>query len=280
MQAWMEVHPGVSVAVRMLAIAAVTYLVLLIVKKLWRKNPHNRQVLFRRFVFNIMRTLICLAGALLMIGQLPQLSSVVQTILAGSGILVLAVSLSAQESLNNIISGLFITLFKPFEVGDRVTMIGADITGNIEDITLRHTIIKTFTNTRIVVPNATMNKEIVENSHLIDTRASAFVDVTVSYASDIDKAIAIMAEVIGSHPAFLDRRTDEEKAAVPKVQVYVRELGSTGIALRANMWTRTVDENFSACSDVRLRIKKEFDAAGIEIPYFTVWQAKGPAGIF
>jgi len=191
----------------------------------------------------------------------------VQTILAGSGIFALAISLSAQESLNNIISGLFITLFKPFEVGDRVTLVNSKLTGTIEDITLRHTIIKTFTNTRVVMPNSTINKEVVENSNLIDSRASAYVDVWVAYESDIDKAIKIMAEVIGNHPYYLDVRPNDVRDRIPKVKVYVRELGDSGIALRASMWTKTVNENFDACSDVRLQIKKAYDAAGIEIPY-------------
>ncbi len=260
-------HPWAAILCKILLIAFLTHIIAYTARKLWRRNPGNQQFLFRKFLFNILLALIYLAGILFAIGQIPQLSQVVQTILAGSGILALALSLSAQESLNNVISGLFITLFKPFEVSDRITLVNSKITGTIEDITLRHTIIKTFTNTRIVIPNSTINKEVIENSNLIDTRASSFIDVWVAYESDVDKAVEIMAEVIGNHPYYWDVRTAEEKQTLPKVKVYVRELGSSGIALRANMWTRTVNENFEACSDVRLQIKKAFDTAGIEIPY-------------
>ncbi len=260
--------------VKVLSIIIITHLVVLLSQRIWNRRKNDDHFLFRHFLYKIVHSAIYIIGILLAIGQIPYLSEVASTILVGSGILTLAISLSAQESLNNIISGLFITLFRPFEVGDRVTLISSSITGIVEDITLRHTIIKTFTNTRIVVPNSTMNKEIVENSNLIDSRASAFVDVIVAYESDIDNAIKIMADVIGNHPLYLDIRTEEQKKTVPKVSVFVRDLNERGVALRANMWTRTVNENFQACSDARLLIKKSFDAAGIEIPYtkYTILQ--------
>lgn len=265
-------HQWALIGVKIAIIALLTWLMAWAAKKIWRRKANDQVNLFRKFIFHIIRALIYMIGVLLCIGQIPQLSKVLSTILAGSGILALALSLSAQESLNNVISGMFITLFKPFEIGDRVTLSSSGLTGTIEDITLRHTIVKTFTNTRVVVPNATMNKEIIENSNLIDSRASSFVDVEVAYESDIEKAMRIMAEVIAGHPFYWDVRTEEEMKTVPKVKVYVRALGERGISLRANMWTRTVSENFEACSDVRLGIKRAFDKAGIEIPYskFTI----------
>ncbi len=267
MQEFFTAHPWALVIIEVLVTLSFTHLIAHAAKKMWQKNPNNSHFLFRKFIYDIIQAFIYLTGLLAAISQIPQLSRVVQTILAGSGILALALSLSAQESLNNIISGLFITLFKPFEVGDRVTLVNNKITGTIEDITLRHTIIKTFINTRVVIPNSTINKEVIENSNLFNARASSFVDISVAYESDIDKAIQIMADVIGNHPYYWDARTEEEKQTAPKVKVYVRELGDSRIALRANMWTRTVNENFEACSDVRLQIKKAFDAAGIEAPY-------------
>jgi len=269
-------YPWVPILFKVLLCILLTYLVSDLSKKMWYRNPKNNTMLFRKFIFNISQVIIYLVGGLCAIGQIPMLSNVVQTVLAGSGIFALAVSLSAQESIKSILGGFFITIFKPIEVGDRITLVNSKITGDVEDITLRHTIIRTFTNTRIVVPNATVNDEIIENSNIVDARVSSFVDVWVAYESDIDQAMEIMASVIGSHPLYLDIRTEEEKETVPKVTVYIRELGGSGIALRASMWTTTVSENYTACSEVRLQIKKSFDAAGIEIPYtkYTILQQK------
>lgn len=251
---------------------AVVFIVTLIIAKLnnhWykKKSKNSKPLLFEKFVHNIVTAVIYIVGFAIMLSTIPQLSTLSSTILAGSGILALAISLSAQESLNNIISGLFITLFKPFEVGDRVTLVNEGITGNIEDITLRHTIIRTFTNTRIVIPNSVINKDVIENSDIINKTASSFMDVDVAYDSDIEKAMKIMSEVISSHPAYVDTRTDEQKKTDPIVRVFVREFKSSGISLRANVWTKTVNENFLACSDIRFKLLRRFREEGIEIPY-------------
>lgn len=269
-------YSWVLILIKILFVAVLTYLASYASKRMWLRNPKNNTLLFHRFIYNIIQVLIYLIGGLCAISQIPMLSKVTQTVLAGSGIFALGISLAAQESLKSILSGLFITIFKPFEVGDRVTLVNNKITGNVEDITLRHTIIKTFTNTRIIVPNSTINSEIIENSNIVDSRASSYIDVWVAYESDIDLAKNIMGDVIGNHPLYLDVREENEKTWKPKVTVYVRELGNSGIALRASMWTKTVSENFDACSEVRLQIKKAFDEYGIEIPYtkYTILQQK------
>lgn len=251
---------------KVIFIAIITILLVKLFRRL-SKRGDTQQSLYKRFFFNIIIAIVYIAGIMMAIGQIPQLSKLTQTLLAGSGILALAVSLSAQESLGNVINGLFITVFKPFEVGDRVKLVNSNITGTIEDITLRHTVIKTFMNSRVVIPNSTINKEIIENSNLIDSRACAPVDISISYESDVDMAMEIMSQVIGDHPMYIDTRSEAEIDTKPKVQVLIRELGASAIMLRASMWTQTVSENFQACSDVRLDIKKAFDAAGIEIPY-------------
>ena len=220
-----------------------------------------------RFIGNTLTFLVYTGGLTLALKQVPQLNNLTNTLIAGSGIAALAISLAAQESLNNIVSGAFIALFKPFEVGDRIKLVKSDIVGTVEDITLRHTILKTYNNSRLVVPNATMNQEMLQNSNLIDSRVSAFVEVYVTYEADLRKAVGIMADVIGNHPYYVDVRTEDEMLEKPKVEVQVREFGEHSILIRANMWTKTVTENFEACSDARIRIKERFEAAGIGFPY-------------
>ncbi len=230
----------------------------------WAYGKSHGRFLFKKFLYNILTVAIYAIGILTALSYIPGLNSLVSTLLAGSGIMALAISLSAQESLNNIISGLFISIFKPFDVGDRITLVDSSLTGFIEDITLRHTVIRTLTNTRIVVPNAVMNDKIVENSNMVESKVCKYLDIYVAYDCDIDKAMSLFAEIVGRHPLFLDTRTDP---SAPKVTVLLREMGESSLNLRASVWTRTVAESFTCCSDIRVAVLKEFRAAGIEIPY-------------
>ena len=246
---------------------AFTYLAVLVIDRTFTKIGRNEN-LNLKFLNSFLKGLACVIGVLQVVALVPGMSSFTKTLLAGSGIAAVVLGLAAQESFGNLISGMLIAVFHPFQVGDRVHLINNDLTGFVEDITLRHTVIRTLTNSRIIIPNSEMSKEKIENADYGDSTASSFLDVSVAYESNLELAMEVMAKVIGEHPLYCDVRTDEEKEqGVPKVKVFVREFGDSGIMLRANMWTKTANENFEACSDARLAIKKAFDEKGIEIPY-------------
>lgn len=252
-----------GVVARMGLTIFITILLAQTVRYIWVKRSSKKDMkIHQKFFYNAIVILIYVIGAMVAIGQSPQGDSILNKLLAGSGVAALAVSLAAQESLGNIVNGIVLTISKPFEVGDRIHLVNGNITGYVEDITLRHTVMRTFINSRIIIPNSTINKDMIENSNYEVERASSFIDVIITFDSDMDKAMKIMADIIGSHPRYLDTRTPSEMSQ-PKVKVFVRDLSLNGIMLRASMWTATVDENFEACSDARYKIKKAFDEKGI-----------------
>ena len=257
-----SVQDDLSIAVTVILILFVTLAVGLLHRVIYKRVSAKH--LFWLFLNSIIQGIIYIAGLILAVSRIPQMGRLTTTLLAGSGIIALAISLSAQESLSNIVSGLFISLYRPFNVGDRVKLVSSGVVGYVESITLRHTVIKTMINTRITVPNSVLNKEIIENSNLVENIASYYVDVTISYESDVERARRIMADIVGSHPLYVDVRKNKSEEKVP---VLMRAFESSGIALRARVWTKTVDDNFKACSDIRIELLKQFRASDIEIPY-------------
>jgi small-conductance mechanosensitive channel len=235
-----------------------------IFRVLWRR-AFKADTIHLKFIKNILSAILWIVGIAFALGSFSQFQDIAMAFFAGSGIAALTIGLAAQESLSNALNGLFISIFKPFEVGDRVRLVNADITGNIEDITLRHTVIRTFMNSRIIIPNSLMNKELIENSNFCNPQASAFIDVIITYDSDIARACEIIAEVIGNHPQFVDTRLPEEMETAPKVPVFLRSLGLYGAELRASMWTASILNNFAACSSVRKIIADEFEKNKIKI---------------
>ena len=254
----------VWIAFRIVATLLATVLVTQIFRMTWRKLSNDKIKIHHRFIKNTLSIVIWMVGIAMALSWLPHFTDTATAVFAGSGLLILTVGLAAQESLGNTFSGLFISIFKPFEVGDRVNLASSNITGFIEDINLRHTVIRTFTNSRIIVPNSVMNKELIENANYFNPRAANFIDVTVTYDSDVTAACDIMARIIGDHPDFVDNRAPEKQAG-PKVPVFIRSLEFHGVELRASMWTETIANNFAACSDVRRDILREFEKANIRI---------------
>lgn len=166
----------------------------------------------------------------------------------------------------NAINGMFITLFKPFVVGDRVRISGLGVTGTIEDINLRHTVLRTFENNRLIIPNTVINKESIENFNYVDTKVCNFLDVKLKYTTDYNKAIELMRKIIIEHPLRLDVRTEEEKSnGVEEVNILIRNLSDTGIELRVGVWSAHIGDSFKLCSGLRKSILDEFLKNGIEI---------------
>ena len=246
----------------------VTFLITILATKIFRvtwRRVFSENRIHQKFIKNVLTVFIWVSGVIFALNHIPQFNDIVTALLAGSGIAALTIGLAAQESLSNAFNGLFISLFKPFDVGDRIHLVNANITGFIEDITLRHTVVRTFMNSRIIIPNSVMNKELIENSSFCNAQASAFVDVVITYESNIERACEILAETIGNHEKFVDTRSEEQKETEPKVPVLVRALGLHGAEIRASMWTPTVAENFVACSEIRKRLIREFEKEGIMI---------------
>jgi small-conductance mechanosensitive channel len=229
------------------------------------RRVFSADTIHTKFIKNVLSAVIWVAGLAFALSAFSLVQDFSVALFAGSGIAAIAIGLAAQESMSNAFNGLFISLFKPFEVGDRVHLVNANITGWIEDLTLRHTVIRTFMNSRIIIPNSVINRELIENSNFCNPQASAFVDVVITYDSDVPKACELLAEIISTHPEFVDTRTKDQLENTPKVPVFVRTLGLCGVELRASMWTETIANNFSACSDVRKIIIEKFAHGGIKI---------------
>lgn len=198
--------------------------------------------------------------------QFTALKEIVKTLLTGGGVLALVLGLAAQEAVGNLVSGMMILFFKPFKVGDLIKT-NNGLVGTVLDISLRHTVIKTYENTQIMIPNSEINKATLENVTAADFKGD-FLILQISYESDLDLAISIFAEEIMKHPDFLDLRSAAEKTdGIPAVKVRCTNFLDSGIELKAALQSRSSAVGYAMLSDLRISIKKRFDEAGIVIPY-------------
>lgn len=219
------------------------------------------------FVRQIVVAVVYIIGVAAFLSLIPGMEKVSNSILASAGIGAMAVGLASQEALSNIVGGLFIIFSRPFKVGDFI-MVDTVITGTVVEITLRHTVIRNAENRMILIPNSKMNSSTVVNSSYGETATCAFVEVGVSYNTDLDRAMGLMADEALHHRMIIDHRTDAEReAGVPQVVVRVTELGDSAITLRAWVWAATPGDAFVLKCDLLKSIKERFDREGVEIPY-------------
>ena len=258
---------GVSLGI-IIGTIVVAYIVNRFFKRLIKKSTEimNNDPTSYLFLRHAIVAIIYILGFSFAIYSLPSLRTLASSLLAGAGILAVAVGFASQQALSNIISGIFIIVFKPFRVNDRLDI--NQFSGFVEDITLRHTVIRNFENRRILIPNSIISDQVIVNSNLGDERICKFINIGISYDSDIDKARAIMREEAMAHPLILDVRTPEQlEASEEMVPVRILSLGDSSVNLRAWTWARNNGEAFLMECDLLESIKKRFDQEGIEIPF-------------
>lgn len=166
----------------------------------------------------------------------------------------LAVGLALQGSLANFAGGVLILIFKPFKVGDAIEAQG--YMGTVVEIQILYTILNTFDNLRIVIPNGDLSNAILTNMSVNQTRRC---DMTfgIGYRDDIDKAKAICRRLIAE---------DERALSEPEPLVVVGALGESSVELTVRAWTRASDL-WPFYWDMQERVKRAFDAEGISIPF-------------
>lgn len=259
----LSISGGIIVLTFLIAFIFSRYFLRLVQKSsvIMKNDPTNYKFL-RHFIVGI----VYLVGFSMAIYVIPDLRQVANSLLAGAGILAVAVGFASQHALSNIISGVFIVIFKPFRINDRIKV--QTYEGMVEDITLRHTMIRDFENKRVIIPNALISDEILVNSDIAEERICKWIEIGISYNSDIDRAKEIMGEEVRAHPFYFDVRTPEDiEAGLPEVTVRVLLLGDSSVNLRAWAWARNAAEGFVLSCDLYESIKKRFDAEGIEIPF-------------
>jgi len=255
------------------AILVATFIIAWALKKSFKRYVEgNEQVMKNdptnyKFLYYSLLALIYVVGFSFAMWHIPVLRHVGQSLLAGAGILAIVIGFASQQALGNIISGVFIVMFKPYRINDRIS-IKDTLRGVVEDINLRHTIIRNFENQRIIIPNSVMSNEILVNSNYNDDRICRFIEVGISYGSDIDLARRIMQEEIENHPLCIDIRKEEDiEAGIPRVTVRVLSLNDSSVTLRGWAWAADAPNAFILQCDVTESIKKRFDKEGIVIPF-------------
>ncbi|MBR9702681.1 mechanosensitive ion channel family protein [Candidatus Woesearchaeota archaeon] len=222
----------------------------------------TRYALFGKLV----SVIIYVIGIGIIVSMIPQLRAASVSLFAGAGVLAIFIGFATQKTFGNLASGVFIATFQPYRIGDRIKLI--DEYGTVQDINLRHTVIETWDNRRIIIPNSKMDEEVINNFTIDDPSILGTLDIGISYDSDIDRARKIVIEEAMLHPDFYDN--DKQKGMLAReepVKVRIIEMSDSSVILRLYYWAIDQPTNFRMRCDLLESIKKRFDKEGIEIPF-------------
>lgn len=176
--------------------------------------------------------------------------------------LMVGVGMALNGTLGHVASGVMLMIFKPFKVGDLVTIGGGGTTGTVDNINAFNTTLKTLDNKRIIIANSNVTGNDITN---ISGQGTVGVELTfgIGYNDDIDKARKIILDVGESCPYIIKSETS------PKQGVVVAELGDSSVNLATRPFCRS-QHYWDTMFYMQENVKKEFDKHGIGIPYPTM----------
>lgn len=249
---------GLVILVAVLAIEAAGYLINEAMERLIGRAQEPRRAAQLNTFGPLLRGLAQGAiGTVAVLMLLGDLGVKIGPLLAGAGVVGIAVGFGAQTVVRDLLTGVFLLVEDIVAVGD-IARIG-DSGGQVEAMTLRTIRLRDFDGTLHVIPYG--EAQIVHN--LTKTFSYYVFDLQVSYASDIDKALRVMTQVgaeMQADPQFASRILE------PIEVVGVDALGDSGVNLKARIKTLPIQQ-WSVGREYNRRIKLAFDKAGIEIPF-------------
>ncbi|MEO8794958.1 MAG: mechanosensitive ion channel [Daejeonella sp.] len=257
--AWMhdliKLLPNILIAALILAVGfALAGRIGKIAKKVMGKFSHNAALnnLFGSFIY------IAFIGIVLFTAlSILQLDKAVTSILAGAGIVGLALAFAFQDIAANFISGIFISFRRPLHVGDIVKV--SSYMGKVAEINLRDTVLRTFQGQMVIIPNKDVFQNPIENYSLLGKRRLDL-NVGVSYGDDLEKVREITMNAV---------KNLEGLSKFDETTMFYQEFGDSSINFVIRLWIESPDQpNYlSVGSEAIIRIKKAYDENDIMIPF-------------
>lgn len=215
-------------------------------------RKHNN--LTNTFLANALKVVIVVVGIITFLSQFDSFKDVLKSLLTNSAILVAVVGFTLQNSIKNIIAGTLLLSADTFKVGDRIRIPKEDISGEIEELTLRHAKIKLATSERAIVPNYLLNDAVVINNNLNNEETCYPLIIPVPLSSNIQQAKEVVEHIIEAHPDILKNRDSS---------IILTNYQLTSIEIHAMIWTRSIEDSFRVLSELRLEIAEKLKKEGI-----------------
>jgi small-conductance mechanosensitive channel len=199
--------------------------------------------------------LFLLATALIVI--LKHFNYDIFSLVTALGIGSLAIGMAAKDTLAHMISGFTLMLDRPFRIGDRIQLANGQ-TGDVADIGLRSTKIKTLDNTLLVIPNSDLCNTMLVNQAFPDRRAKGRINIGVAYGSDVD---GVKQLLVATALEVADVLVD------PAPEAYFVSFGESALNMSLFFWVEEYGGLFAAVDKVNSLLIRRFKENGIEIPF-------------
>lgn len=245
-------------------------LIIKVVDRVFKQWGKKTDAIHIRYLRDIIKVVIIFIGVYILLLRFEITKELSKTILTSGGLIVALITYSAQKSIGNIVSGFTISMSKPFEIGDKISIKSPGgtvpyVSGRVETMTIHYVKLREYNGDIDIIPNSVIDQSIVTNTDITDI--VRYQDtVTVSYSSDFELVEETIRNILYNNELTIN---DEKNTMVECI------LQDSGVQFRYTVVSNEINISYEARSSVAKDILKEFKRLGIDIPYNTITVKKG-----
>ncbi|MBQ6380812.1 MAG: mechanosensitive ion channel [Clostridia bacterium] len=244
---------------------AVMILLIYINRKCFKRLKIKHQNLHLQLLEKVISFFIVVAVGLLAFSAMGGTRNVWQTLLGGTAVLSAVAAFAAQDVIRDMLAGLMISIYKPFDIGDRIELEDGT-TGVVKDMNMRHVVINTIDTIKEVIPNSQLNVMQIKNFSFRSPCRSVNFCFPIGYASDVEKAKQVIGQAVkeSEYSIAFFANNEGEKDYTP---VYFLSFADSALMMSVTVYYENSVPTERVKDDINCRVKKALEANGIEIPY-------------
>lgn len=234
-------------------------------KRFFKRVQKNQKNLHLSFLERFINILIFVAVIILAISAVDGTKSVWQTLLGGTAVVSAVAAFAAQDVIKDMLAGLMISIYKPFDIGDRIELEDGTA-GIVEDITMRHIVINKIDTIKVVIPNSQLNAMALHNYSYHSEYRSVYFEFPVGYDTDTEQAKAVIGNAIKASNYSVPARKDKNGNACYS-PVYFIALADSALMMTVTVYYEKGNPTEVVKSDINTRVRNALLENNIEIPY-------------
>ena len=244
----------------------ITYLVLYLVKVIFRNLRKNKKGIHVYFFERLIQVLIVIIAICVLLFHYIGTQALWRTIFGSTVVIGGIIGIAGQDVLKDILGGLMLSLYKPFDVGDRLYLKDIPKSLTVEDMTMRHVVLRARDGMRFIVPNSEINKQTITHSNYDHGNRATYLQIPVAYNADLRQVIKLIRQAVKDCP-YTCANNWANKDLDGYGDAYLVSIGDSAMMMETTVWSEPGTDNDLAVSEAYQAIIRSLAQNGIEIPY-------------
>lgn len=249
-----------------LIVVAVTYVTIIIVKKTFERLRKSKKSIHLLFFERLTQVLIVITAFLVFVFKYIGTAQLWHTVFGSTVVIGGIIGIAGQDVLKDILGGLMISIYKPFDVGDRLYVPGIEKSVVVEDITMHHVVLRARDGMHYIIPNSEINKLTITHSNYDHGNRATYLQIPVSYGADLRTVIKLIRQAVKECP-YTCPNNWANKDLDGYGDVYLVRIQDSAMLMETTIWSERGSDNDLAVSEAYQAIIRLLAQNDIEIPY-------------